>query len=94
MFDFLLICSITVTIIGLVGILASSGNKLHRPNGYSPRGGWGPRPSQVYVGNAKPYEHGQKVMVSTFEEFVNGAGKVKYYNKETDRFEDVKPKRN
>lgn len=71
--------------------IASCGGGLYRPNGYSPRGGWGPRPKKIVIGEPIIYKHGQKVMVSSLEKFLNGKGTVKYYNKETDELEDVKP---
>lgn len=74
--------------------IASCGGRHYKPNGYGPRGGRGPQSNNIIVGELIQYKPGQEVMVSSLDEFLKGNGTIKYYNKETDELQDVKPERN
>lgn len=91
MLMFLLQCIFFVLLFVLFLVAAGSGNRLYRPNGYSPRGGWGPRSNKIVVGEPIRYKHGQQVYVGSLNEFLENKCTLKYYNKFTDEFQDTDP---
>lgn len=76
-----------------LGVVAACGpNRLNHPNGYSSRGGRF-KPNKIVYGKPINYKHGQAVYVGSLNDFLanNNKAKLKYYNKNTDDFEDIDP---
>ena len=71
--------------VGLWAIAGSGSNKLIYPNGRPNRA---PFSNKIYINGYKDPEHGAKVMVGNLDDFFNGTMKLKYYNANTDEFQD------